>query len=689
MNRRVPKIVVLLIALLPLIRFSGNDVRAQKAKAAAPKLSSADCLACHNNPELTKEVNGKQISVAVNEATFKNSVHGPLDCTACHTDVKAYPHDPAPQPVTACATCHESAGQEYQTSVHAAARQKGNTDSANCAACHGTHNILPKADPKSTVHHLNIADTCAKCHEDERLTKANKLAPPEFIRKYRDSVHGRGVKVSGLMVSATCSDCHGAHGTKSHTDPQSNMARANLPNTCSKCHLGIFNDFAQSTHGELWKQGETRGPVCATCHQSHEIKAPTSAGFQLQVPNECAHCHNNKTQSYRDTFHGQATSLGLAVAAKCSDCHTPHHNLPQNNPASSVAPGNLVQTCGKCHAGANASFVTYDPHADPADKNKSQLVWATFTFMKWLLLGVFGFFSLHTVLWFQRALVAWRRKETPAEHENGQYVQRFSLAQRLTHLVIILSFLWLAATGLPLKYHDTGWGHALGTLMGGVEVTRFFHRLWAVATFGYAFYHLWFLLKRIVKERDFSLLHGPSSLVPRKQDFIDLAHNFRWFFYRGPRPKLDRWTYWEKFDYFAVFWGIPVIGLSGLALWLPGLFTKFLPGKLLNVAMILHGEEALLAVGFIFAFHFFHNHLRPENFPLDTVMFTGKLPLARFIAERPAEYERLVATGKLDEVLTGPPDELTRKVSTWFGLTALVIGLTLALAIFATYLIRS
>jgi hypothetical protein len=159
----------------------------------------------------------------------------------------------------------------------------------------------------------------------------------------------------------------------------------------------------------------------------------------------------------------------------------------------------------------------------------------------------------------------------------------------------------------------------------------------------------------------------------------------KWFLYLGKRPKLDRWTYWEKFDYYAVFWGVPIIGLSGLLLWMPWLFTKFMPGSMLNVAKIVHGEEALLAVGFIFTFHFFHNHLRPENFPLDTVIFTGKLPLSKFKEERQQEYDRLVKEGKLEALLTDPPSEALQRAASWFGITALVIGLMLAGAIFTSY----
>jgi hypothetical protein len=161
---------------------------------------------------------------------------------------------------------------------------------------------------------------------------------------------------------------------------------------------------------------------------------------------------------------------------------------------------------------------------------------------------------------------------------------------------------------------------------------------------------------------------------------------FRWFFYLGPRPKLDRWTYWEKFDYFAVFWGIPMIGLSGLMLWFPTFFTSFLPGVVLNLAMIIHGEEALLATAFIFAFHFYHNHLRPENFPMDLVMFTGKLSLAKFKDERPVEYARLVEEGRLDEIMTTPPTDRQKLISKIFGYIAYIGGLIMVIAIFVTML---
>ena len=152
---------------------------------------------------------------------------------------------------------------------------------------------------------------------------------------------------------------------------------------------------------------------------------------------------------------------------------------------------------------------------------------------------------------------------------------------------------------------------------------------------------------------------GPVSLVPNWQDLKDMIAMFRWFFGKAPRPVFDRWTYWEKFDYWAVFWGMAIIGGSGLILWFPAQFAAFLPGWVFNVATVVHGEEALLAVGFIFTIHFFNGHIRPEKFPMDLVIFTGRIPEHELKDERPGEYRRLVSDGRLESVETTPPTPWT------------------------------
>jgi cytochrome b subunit of formate dehydrogenase len=170
------------------------------------------------------------------------------------------------------------------------------------------------------------------------------------------------------------------------------------------------------------------------------------------------------------------------------------------------------------------------------------------------------------------------------------------------------------------------------------------------------------------------MLWGPDSLVPQPQDIIDIWRNFKWFVGKGPQPKFDRWTYWEKFDYWAVFWGMFIIGGSGLMLWFPGAFTQFLPGWIFNVATVVHGEEALLAVGFIFTIHFFNGHIRPEKFPMDLVIFTGKIPEHELKEERTKEYERLVREGRLASIESGQPSQFSRMFGYIVGGTAVVLG---------------
>ena len=169
-----------------------------------------------------------------------------------------------------------------------------------------------------------------------------------------------------------------------------------------------------------------------------------------------------------------------------------------------------------------------------------------------------------------------------------------------------------------------------------------------------------------------------------QRDWTEFIGSLKWFIGKGPRPDYGRWTYWEKFDYFAVFWGVAVIGLTGLILWFPTFFTRFMPGWMVNVATTIHSDEALLAVCFIFSVHFFNTHFRPEKFPMDTVIFTGGMPLEEFKNDRPREYEQLVESGRLEEYFMDPPQPLAVKLWRRLGFTALFIGLALiALILYA------
>jgi cytochrome b subunit of formate dehydrogenase len=258
---------------------------------------------------------------------------------------------------------------------------------------------------------------------------------------------------------------------------------------------------------------------------------------------------------------------------------------------------------------------------------------------------------------------------------------RFSRLQRILHICMIVSFITLALTGLTLKFSYTKWAALLSHLLGGFENAGYIHRSAAVVMFGVFITHLVDLYKLKKREHSswFAMIFGPGSMVPNRRDLAELVATLKWFVGQGKRPAYGRWTYWEKFDYFAVFWGIAVIGSTGLTLWFPVFFTRFIPGSFLNVATIIHSDEALLATGFIFTVHFFNTHLRPEKFPMDITVFTGRMALEELKRDKPREYEALVASGKLEEKMEEAYPAIVTRTIRAFAWVALAVGFSIVL----------
>jgi cytochrome b subunit of formate dehydrogenase len=216
---------------------------------------------------------------------------------------------------------------------------------------------------------------------------------------------------------------------------------------------------------------------------------------------------------------------------------------------------------------------------------------------------------------------------------------RFNLFHRFIHVLVMVSFAGSAITGMAQKFSGAAWARVAMLLMGGVPGAAWLHRVCAIIIAFYCVLHLIFIIYYLAKHKA-DVFRGPS-LIPRPQDLVDLWNHLLYFLGRRPRPKFDRFTYWEKFDYLAVFWGVLIIGLSGLVLWFPDLATRFLPGIAINIAQIMHSDEAVLAVGFIFVVHMYNTHLRPEKFPLDPSIFTGKLTEEELEREHALEWERM------------------------------------------------
>jgi len=260
--------------------------------------------------------------------------------------------------------------------------------------------------------------------------------------------------------------------------------------------------------------------------------------------------------------------------------------------------------------------------------------------------------------------------------ETHRYFLRIDLFHRIVHGFLMASFLGLAATGLPIKFNQAAWARDLAHAVGGFGTIIFFHKSAAVILTMCFLLHVGYVMRAALLKGQVSVLWGPDSMVPQPKDIIDMARHFAWFFGLGPKPRFERFTYWEKFDYWAVFWGMAVIGTSGFMLWFSGFFARFVPGWMFNIALVIHSEEALLAVCFIFTIHFFNGHIRPDKFPMDLVIFTGRVSEHELQEERPLEYER-VKQGKRVLTEMDPPPLWLRNFGRLIGFTVIAIGFTL------------
>lgn len=386
------------------------------APPAAPAPDNATCLACHGDPAA---VSSKGLRIGVDEPKFVASIHGALamNCVDCHVDLakaQEFPHAETLAKVD-CATCHDASVAAFNTSIHAEARRQATGSvAATCVDCHTSHEIRSSKDPESRTYALNLPATCSACHGNAAVIARGHIRAGNVADLYKDSIHGRAVSRSGLLVAANCTSCHGAHDIRPAADPASRVHRQNIPTVCGECHEGIKTQYASGVHGTALTAGNARAPVCADCHTAHDIQRSDVVSWRLDVIRECGTCHEDQIKTYRDTFHGQVTSLGFVRVATCASCHGSHAIFPQSDDRSMVSAAQRLKTCQTCHPNATEGFAEYDPHADKHDRERNPQLYYASKFMTWLLAGVFGFFGLHALLWLPRSAVARRRKSAPS-----------------------------------------------------------------------------------------------------------------------------------------------------------------------------------------------------------------------------------------------------------------------------------
>ena len=563
-----------------------------------------------------------------------------LDCQGCHAPNRTLPY-------LAGAKFHINVHTAYDHGFHAQAIQNG-AKAATCLDCHTRNGdlftVLPASDPKSTINRTNLAETCGRCHGDKSIMQGSGISNRPFL-SYRESVHAKAL-AQGNTSAAVCTDCHNSHDILPASNAQSPIAKLNIPTTCGKCHRAESAEFVQSVHGLAVSRGVSRSPVCTDCHGIHDIKAPIEqSNATVAVATEtCARCHEGVTltqefgvagervRSYKDSYHGLASQMGSRVVANCSSCHGVHNILPSSDPKSMISANNLPQTCGQCHVGAGANFAKGKIHLTSgliAELGGRDVGTIGTRIVRWIYLPlivlVIGGMVLHNGLVWVRKVAAKRR--------DVREIVRLTFNQRVQHWLLLTSFIVLVFSGFALKYPESWVGWLVG---GGEELRRIVHRIAAVIMMTVGIYHLFYLAKS--KE-------GRSwtrDMLPRWKDLNDLIGNFAYYLgLSKEKPKILRFGYAEKAEYWAVVWGTLVMGLTGLMIWFKLGVFRFLPRWTIDIALAVHFYEAVLATLAIIVWHFYHVIFDPDVYPVNFAFIDGRVSEDLYKEEHQLAYEQL------------------------------------------------
>jgi cytochrome b subunit of formate dehydrogenase len=659
---------------------------AQRKPGATPE---SDCLACHGQPNLKSE---KGRSVFVDPAKHRAGVHADINCTACHTNIKEFPH-PAKIRKVECAACHEEQGRDVPksahlalgpdacqichgsahdakrastltpqlcaqchasevkdlvSSVHGTATRNGDAQSPTCQSCHGTlHRILPVDDPKSPVAKKNLPDTCGSCHSNPDFLSKHRIPFAHPVEAYRLSIHGRAV-AAGNSAAASCSDCHSSHAILPQQDPRAKINHWKVPETCGNCHAEIKKIYAESIHGQAVASGSRDAPVCTDCHGEHTILAPRESQSLVNAARvstvTCGRCHGNerlnaryslpadRVPTFADSYHGLESRAGGQTVANCASCHGVHNIVPSSDPRSTVNPANLPHTCGKCHRGAGTNFSIGTVHVGTRSASEPAVVmWIRWIY--WVMIPfAIGFMFLHHFLDFFKKL-----RRTAPRTDSGEVLPRMNLNFRIAHWLTVVSFPVLVITGFALKFPESWWAGPLLLWESSFAFRGLVHRVAGVVlllSLGYHVVHL------ILVRRDRPFLR---YMLPDLGDLRGLLGMFAYNLgFAEQRPTFGKFTYVEKIEYLAFMWGTCVMAATGFVLWFNNLALRYFPKWFSDAATALHYYEAILATLAILIWHMYTVVFDPDVYPMDRAWLTGMASADHLRHTRPEYYAELL-----------------------------------------------
>ncbi len=613
--------VALTLAAIGLVvsvsRAPGGEVTFRARATTA--VDEHGCLGCHNDPDYEPDVSSRPWQeFRVDEATLASSTHGSVDCADCHLEFATGQRIKAPAVQELCGRCHDQERTLQKASAHADPR------AATCLDCHSPevtgHDIPPVLSQSSPAFPGNVAETCGGCHADEEFMARYGL-DTDIHDKYLDSPHGKVMKLVGSDVdglyAATCTSCHGSHDVMDTDDPASPVGTtASLAAVCASCHPGANEEFASTLalHEEF-----TSEELSQLAHYGERFFFVLTAGVVglglLMV-----------------SLEGFGWLIGRHKGGGAPGDGNAGGSNPTHNPGG--------RGRGGCNPGDNPSDNPGDhdpgdgnpgnsPGGNPGDRrehNPDGPHTATATLSPFEAQAVQG----HAARGTRSGGVASPDSRALLPEE----IVRFDANQRVQHFVLLASFLVLAFTGLPQKFPDWEVSQWLIGVWGGLDAARTIHRFAGLVMIVDCLYHLGYIVYSTVALKK----PAPVWMIPTPKDALDFFQDLQcWFGLSSDKPQFGRFSYREKFDYWAIFWGMPVMGISGLVLMFPVLVSNVLPGDVVTVAFVAHSDEGILAILWIFIVHMFFVHLNPRFFPLNPAIFTGKMSREAYAEEHALE----------------------------------------------------
>ena len=649
--------------------------------------SKLSCVACHKgfDPEsMPHNENIQEINCASchQSALTKHSFHPQIlkskgfgksddtNCKKCHGihDVVSPKNTnskwSSTNLITTCGNCHKEQSTEFLNSNHAEAFKSGDKNAPNCITCHKSAITAASFGDDKVGMKKAQENMCLSCHLDNPEVRQRTTHTAGFISSYDKSVHGYAVNVKNNGDAASCINCHSAHQILKGSDSRSSVYRLNVPETCGKCHSNIEQEYKESIHGKLVLLGNTDAPSCTYCHGEHNIlntKDPNSpVAFQNVSSQVCSPCHESiklsekyglsadRYKTFSTSYHGLALRGGSASVANCGSCHGVHNIKPSSDPTSTVNKNNLIKTCGKCHPGANETFTEGSIHVTLEKKDDPILYYISILYIS-LIFSVLSIMFLHNAIDFIKRSKIKKLKQRGKLHEEDfghSLYLRMNLSERIQHATMAISFMVLVITGFMLRYPNSWWVSHIRDIWTDVVVYRsWVHRIAAVVMIIVSLYHIHYIS---FTQRGRELVR---DLLPKFKDFTDAFGIAKYNLgISKVKPKLDRFSYAEKAEYWALVWGTIVMSLTGLLMWIYidyiGVFSKLD----WDIARTIHYYEAWLAFLAIVIWHFYFVIFNPDIYPMSLAWFKGTITEEEMVEEHPLELEKIKkAKANIDE----------------------------------------